>query len=207
MAVVRNVKTQAGVMPAGTERTQIIGEVFSSMHGFLYCVTCHGGWCNHVETVIKEGLDSKSIWNDFTWHDQTRLVVPILPNDWFLFGEVLLVPNGDDFEVQVSGGAAAGVAKSTEYIGMISRGDGRAQIRMMIVDWLKMIAPESPGGLCSSPNHGIGVEVRMSSQYKSDPRAILAHAWCLKWYNKCAICTQNEGPRPSSFDANLIPEV
>lgn len=206
MAFIRGVQTQAGVIPAQLERTQILGEVYSTKSGLLYCLDCKLGWCHHIATVITEVQDSKSIWNDFTWHEQSRLIVPILPNDWFLFAEALIVPCGDDFEVKVSGGKSAAIPDAYD-IGIISRGDGRAQIRMMIVDWIKMIAPAKPGGLCTSTKHGIGVEVRMDEEYRTDKRAILAHAWCLKWYKKCAICTQGEGPKPSSFDPNLIPEV
>lgn len=206
MAVIRGVPTQAGVIPALARIERVIDDVFSTKGGLLYCDTCKMGWCPHVETAIVEMQDSKSIWNDFAWHDQTRLLVPILPTDWFLFADALIVPNGDDFEVKVSGGKNAAIPDAYD-IGMISRGDGRAQIRMMIVDWLKMTAPAKPGGLCSSTKHGIGIEVRMNEEYRTDKRAILAHTWCLKWYKKCALCTQVEGPKPSTFDPNLIPEV
>lgn len=206
MAVVKGIQTQAGVMSAQADRTEIISNVFSTKTGLLICLTCKLGWCSHIEKVVKEGLDSKSIWTDFIFHDQGRLIVPILPTDWYLFATALIVPNGDDFEVKVAGGTDAVIPDEFD-IGMISKGDGRSQIRMMIVDWLRMIAPAYPGGLCSSAKHSIGVEVRMADEYKNDQRAILAHAWCFKWYKKCAICTQLEGPRPSAFDRNLIPEV
>jgi len=206
VAVVVGVRTQAGVIPAQARIQRVIGEVFSTKSGLLYCDTCNLGWCNHIETAITEIHDSESIWNDFAWHDQGRLIVPILPNDWFLFADALIVPNGNDFEVKVSGGRNAAIPDAYD-IGMISRGDGRAQIRMMIVDWIKMIAPAKPGGLCTSTRHGIGIEVQMDEEYRTDKRAILAHAWCFKFYKKCAICTQVEGPKPSSFDPNLIPEV
>jgi hypothetical protein len=206
VAVIRGVPTQAGVIPALARIERVIGDVFSTKGGLLYCDTCKMGWCSHVETAIVEMKDSKSIWNDFAWHDQTRLVVPILPTDWFLFADALIVPNGNDFEVKVSGGKNAAIPDAYD-IGMISRGDGRAQIRMMIVDWIKMIAPAKPVGLCSSTKHGIDIEFRVDGEYRTDKRAILAHAWCFKWYKKCAICTRVEGPKPSTFDPNLIPEV
>lgn len=206
MAFVRALQTQAGAIRVRGDRSQIIGDVFSTESGMLYCKTCNLGWCDHVETVIMEMRDSKSIWNDFTWYDQTRLIVPILPNDWYLFADALIVPNGEDFEVKVSGGRSASIP-DTYDIGMISRGDGRAQIRMMIVDWIKMIAPAQPSGLCGSPNHGFAHEHQLDQEYRTDKRAILAHAWCLKWYKKCALCTRVEGPKPTSFDSSLIPEV
>lgn len=200
------VQTQAGKLNPMEERTQVAGEVYSTKSGLLYCLDCKLGWCVDIAQAVTEMKDSKSIWDDFTFHDQTRLIVPILPNDWYLFADALIVPNGSDFEVKVSGGKGAAIPDAYD-IGMISRGDGRAQIRLMIVDWLKMIAPTSPGGLCSSSRHGIGVEVRVDEEYRTDKRAILAHAWCFKWYKKCAICTQIEGPKPSAFDSSLIPEV
>lgn len=181
-------------------------KVVSTSSGLLVCQLDKMAWCIHVQGVISTGADSKSIWVDYKSDDVTRLIVPILPNDWYLFADALIVPNGDDFEVKVSGGKNAAIPDAFD-IGMISRGDGRAQIRMMIVDWLKMIAPASPGGLCGSTRHGIGTEVQMAEEYRTDKRAILAHAWCFKWYKKCAICTQIEGPKPSAFDSSLIPEV
>ena len=202
----RTVQTQAGAIRVQTDRSEILPGVYSTMSGFLYCATCKSGWCNHIETVIKEGRDSKSIWNDFTWHDQQRLLVPILPTDWYLFATALLVPNGDDFEVKVGGGRDSTLPDVYD-VGLISKGDGRAQIRMMIIDWLKMNAYPSSAGLCISGIHTMGTEARVATQYQTDQRALLAHTFCFKWYKKCAICTQVEGPKPSAFNRNLIPEV
>jgi hypothetical protein len=48
VAFMSGVQTQAGVMPAQARIQRVIGDVFSTKSGLLYCDTCHLGWCNHV---------------------------------------------------------------------------------------------------------------------------------------------------------------
>jgi hypothetical protein len=194
-------RVRAGLTPLGNF-------VYTTSIGMLVCEKCTAGWCPHIHDAITRGRDSDSIWMNLIHNRVHTLRVPVIPNDWCIFARVLLEDTVDPdkrvlkaYILNPTGKPPTGM----EFLGLICRGDGRLQLRQMIIDWLETLVITRPMG-CKSLRHTSKVESETVEACIQDKRTLLAHAWCLHWYNKCAGCTLVEGPEPE-FDPALVPDL
>lgn len=98
------------------------------------------------------------------------------------------------------------------FLGFFNPGEGRLQLRQMILSWMAPELDEIVPGRCKSMLHSWKRNATLIKE--CDPAApayrqrILFHAWSLKWWRKCGLCLHDEGPsQVSVFDKDLIPGV
>lgn len=186
--------------------------VWSTKVGLLVCMKDETAWCDHIDQVVKMGLDAKSIRADCTEQEVMYLEVPVFPTDG-IFGRVFLHPRkSGTFDVNLNEPIDVVTTKKMKrakgpHLGILCPGEGRVILRNMILDWLQGITPEPPTPVttCSSFRHGYQRKLDFTTIMKfGHPRARMIEAWCLYWYTKCYGCLTEEGPS-IEFDSDLIP--
>jgi hypothetical protein len=190
--------------------SQVADGVWTSPSGFIFCDYDDAAWCSHIETAIRSGFDGSAIFDDLANYDITRVMVPILPIDWHIYALIGL----EESEVRKgvfrarlrnSSKSWSNDSKEGEFIGLFCRGDGRMALRSLVIEWLTTKELRLPTR-CQSLLHTKLAEYRVTEEVARDQRALMAHCWCLYWYNKCAHCTLTEGPE-AKHDPDLIPSL
>lgn len=180
--------------------------VVSHSTGLLICRIDSSAWCRHVQDVMTGMYDSDSIVRDFNTHRVQRILVPVFPSD-DIFATVDLAPSRveDVMRAQLVPPLDSTVHKveDVEFLGMLCKGEGRLQLRSLVIEVFKIEADELPAN-CDSPRHDRSRQRDMEMEFRTSNRKAIPHVWCYRWYHKCAMCFKEEGPG-IRFDPDLIP--
>lgn len=196
----------------GSVASAIGTEIWSSKVGLLVCPEDESCWCDHIDQVVRMGLDANSIRDDCNGNLIQYLEVPVFPTDG-IFGRVFIHPRkSGTFDVNLNQPMDVASTKRMKrangpHLGLLCPGEGRMVLRNMIIDWLQGITPEPPTPVttCGSFRHGYQRKMDFTTIMKfGDHRSRMIEAWCLYWYTKCHGCLAEEGPSVQ-FDADLIP--
>lgn len=188
--------------------------VASTTSGHLRCYQHDSIWCDHIRDVINTMGDKDSIFVELLGMGSRvapvqQIEVPLLPT-YNIYAEVFLEPISNEsakaylLEVGDETGGADGT-----FLGFFNIGEGRRQLRAMVLEWVKPLAgnPDFPDrwSRCRSARHGYAQQARLSRECKDDPKLKVAHWWCIFMYHKCYHCFAIEGPDEVWAD-DLIPK-
>lgn len=211
MATVK-VRTASGEVSAGAFLSAFGADpgrtVYSTTAGMLACRHHSAGWCDDIKAAMETRSDSWSIWQDYQSHTVDTILVPFLPEDYFIFAKVGLELTDANLmkayllDPEWRGGSRA--AGSGIFLGMLAEGDGRQQLRQMIFAWVAPNLDEPPRARCRSMLHNPQRHRQMRELFSISQKEAAAHVWCYRWYNKCLLCLMQEGVTPE-FDPDLIP--
>jgi hypothetical protein len=142
----------------------------------------------------------------------SNLIVPILPSAHNIYANVWLDPVNDAVMRanlwNPTAEAKGFVPVDTKIpLGLMAPGDGRIQLRQMIIDWITPnIETIIEQRRCSSLRHTPGRHASMRHKVKSDLAGGIANAWCIYWYQRCEMCLIDEGVNKPDND-DLVPSI
>lgn len=180
--------------------------------GLIRCHEVHEDsnpvWCEHVEASVTLNADASAIWEpigikagtgdegDPVLADEMKLDIPMFPTVGLWANvSLLLVPRlyVPMYTVEWSHPYGA----SDQFIGNITRGEGRRTIREMLVEFM-WAAPDREVE-CRASHHGLRAQIEWQKLINSEFRT--REAWSIYLTDWCTYCNLHRGD-----DSDLIPE-
>lgn len=161
-------------------------------NGRLTCKDCQSLWCEHMEDVVFNHLDTETLWGWGLKDNETLagqpVYVPIVPtvNQWaeVEFGD----PLGVGYKLYLKTPPNDPWVTVDFFLGFISPGEGRQVIRGMIGSWFETNM-EAIGSLtkCRATSHDFAAE-RTFKRDLENSRSF-AQRWCLYATGFCLTCS------------------
>lgn len=175
--------------------------------GDLRCATCDKDWCEHVQGCLMMNQDADQVWMRIERYESrgagATITIPLRPGDDIRVMVLVerLAHNPDAAKVTWwSGNVGMGPPHSlTPFMGFLNRGEGRLQLRQMVVNWFEPMM-EVEQHHCSSSHHNWRVDGQIAAD-KNDRVKLFVHCWRLVFSRMCNICYN----LPTGFDPDLIP--
>lgn len=169
---------------------------FESTAGILHCGKCDDQWCKHIEFVITEGKDAEEVWDGLTALSQRPLLVPVFPSYGLMHSIRLVEP---EFVLPYPAYKVKELNGTKSY-GMVTEGDGRSVIRMMLIS--DLLANNNIDE-CNKKSHSFKQEL-VFKKNMADSTGRLAECWSLLHLGGCVSCVVGL-PDDASFD-DLVPD-
>jgi hypothetical protein len=164
--------------------------------GQLYCDTHATIWCSDIEQVLRDNLDTESLWSDPYYTDKT-VSIPILPSH-SLWNAVRLdrVNNLRAYSVTQLGMKG----DRDDFVGFIHPGEGRRVVRNMLFEWFNQVKVNLT---CPSEHHRFAQQRAFENNLR-EPKTRMAEQWCLWGYRMCLSCVAASASPVGGF-SDLVP--
>lgn len=180
--------------------------------GHLAC-SAHQGktWCHEMEQCIKENDDALLIWpQNVEPASGMTLAVPIIPSkDQWADCILELKENVRAYKIWFKAAHIHGFASLEElmFIGFLHRGEGRAVVRSILLDYLRMqwevgVKAGSKHLLCANKLHSFKAQMAYEQNIVGHQSA-LVETWSILNTGNCLTCVEGS---VDDFD-DLIPDA
>lgn len=185
--------------------------VACTQSGHLVCKVHKQLWCEDIKDVIMESKDSADMDALTAAATEPVLIyVPISPvNDIFAKVYVERLPR-EKFVGKVylqSPHDALPESRATGddlFVGLVTQGDGRLSIKLMVTSWFDQITKPDLTSLCRSSLHTWGRKAEVAGWLKAKKQlGQFIQAWHVHWHGRCMQCYAEEGT--PGWDSDLIP--
>jgi hypothetical protein len=168
--------------------------------GQMHCDACNENNCYHVYKYILSPEEPEQIWkflNSIQAEETNLFEVPISPDVPTLWNLVMLIRS------EIPNAWKVCEAKSSEFLGFLHEGEGRATMSMLLDNWLYVKSLKINIKSCIEPTHSFEAQVRLEHNLET-PKGRRLESWSQVLYNHCLYCHLKHG---SDDFSDLVPDV